>query len=1720
MKRITYSSLILFLFILSSNAFAQAPNFSTSSQTVCYNSAPGSVTVGIFITVATPLAASYIWVINGPSGAGCSAVTQTNAVPNGSIVVAGLSCCGTYTITKYAVNASGPYDQQIKYVLVECPSSSSLAISSQTICRGNSAILTGLGASSYSWTASASGGGTTTAVNPITVSPSVNATYTMNSSTAAGCALNPLVATVAVQVATIAVSPTSITACANSTISLTSTLAALSNTSVAAGTVTNSIIWYNPLNAQIGITRNIIATVIPGTYTAALTHTGSAGSCTSIATLQVFTTSTMPLTITASAASVCPGANVILTGNTGTVPTASSGYTWSATPATIPANFVGNPATRNPTATTIYSVNASYYGCSISGTIQVGMLSLTPTLVSSAPFSCPNRSITLSASGAVNYSFSAVTTTTTIIPNLINTNSTVSHTPTLAQLNYPIQYCVSGFAGGCSGTTCISVGLLTLTPTLTSLSGAFICPGSALTLSATGGTGSIFSFSTAPIGGPNVQIGAINTTPTRPHTIGSNPLLYPFNYTVSVDSAGCKGTSLLSVDILTINPVIVSSSSIGVCLGTQFTLTSSGGTGTSYTWTAPPTPTNPITAIGNKAIHSNTILPATYSVSVDSLGCKGSAQLTISELTISPQFTISPSSGSICPGSTVSLHASGGANTSFTFYAPYPTSPPSTVNIIPTINASVSTVATTPPNTPSLFPFSYTVSVDSGGCQGVGNLSIGMFVMAPQNLTLTTNPSSVCPNSQFILTATPANSLSAYNYTFYTPVAATSTVTNLTNAVLITAPSSASLFPRMYTILADSSNGSGGICTVAQNFQLNLLTLKNFSLIPNPPLVCAGQPVTLTAVGTNTNFSLYNYTYTAISPTANPIVSALPISVINPTTPSVYELTVDSAGCKTSNVPPIIASIGILPSLTFTPSATNNSVCAGLPSTITLTGGAPTNTYTWLQQLNTGTLTVGAIPSSSAISNPTTNATYTINAIDPSGCVGTNTIQIFIDPAAQISLSLSSSGTTLCPGSSVTLTALANINPSTFSWSPASGLNSTIGSSVISSPSLTTVYTATANNGFGCKGSSSYTVIVGNLPNLMVTPSASAVCVGFSSTLTAFGAQSYTWTGSTFTGSIPQQSISVLPGTYSLTGSNGGTCIDSSFVYTVVLAPNLNITYSQNTNTTCIVSNFNPKLSKPINLQAFGAGTYAWSPYDPATMTYSLGPQTTIRPHASTCYTLTGATSICSGSVVVCATVIPQFTMAVSPPLPAMCIGDSLKLNIVNISNLAVGPVSQFGYNWADPQPVSVYNPLSSSVIATPQSSATYSVEVTDSRGCISIPRLVTVTVFPRPLTAIAIPTINGVPTNTVCFVGPIPGPPDNVITLTGINTNVGLQFGIVPTYTWSSPYSPSSILTPGNNNVVTVSAPKRIINNSSIAVYTLQSGYNGIPGCSRFDTVSVRVIDCRPVSAVTTSLMFNTAEKNDTVCARQCITFINQTDTAAGGPQIYDWRFSGGSPSSSTLSIPTVCYNLPGKFNVILTVKNPYPIADGGSVRTGGQLNYVKVVDVPNVTITSPGQLAGDTIIRFGESIVLNASNALSYIWSPGYNISSLTNRKITVNPFKTTQYVLKGFNSGSCYSSDTLNVIVIDDCGEMYVPNAFSPNNDGHNDVLYLKGHCLQIFTFMIFNRWGEKIFETTDQKIGWDGFYKGSELNTGIYVYRVEGRNYEGKGYSAKGNITLIR
>lgn len=874
------------------------------------------------------------------------------------------------------------------------------------------------------------------------------------------------------------------------------------------------------------------------------------------------------------------------------------------------------------------------------------------------------------------------------------------------------------------------------------------------------------------------------------------------------------------------------------------------------------------------------------------------------------------------------------------------------------------------------------------------------------------------------------------------------------------------------------------------------------AVVPASQTVCAGSSATLTANASAAATLQWFNGATALGTAST--------EVVNPVATTVYSVIATIGSCTA------FATTTVVPINVLAPTAGSSafSVCPGSAVTLTANAGISGATYTWVAPPST---TISN--TSSAVDNPTSATTYTV-FVSSGTCNGQITVQVGMSTG--LSLTVAASAATVCPGQTTTLTATGATN---YTWSPAASLSTTSGSVTNASPNAATTYTVVGDNGAGCTGTANITINMGAGASIGVSATASAVCTGFTSTLTATGATSYTWTGTTLTTSIVQPSISVGPGTYTVLGSTGVGC-NSFSVITINQAPPLNVQVTQSSFTTCIANNYPISFSKPVTLNATGASQYNWAQCNPTYMTICIGPTITVRPPTSTCYTVTGSTAVCSGSAVVCVTVIPQFTMAVTPAQPIMCLGDSIKLTTTAIGTLAVLPIptatNANGYVWTEPAnapPPSLDNPLSGTVIAYPLNTCTYTFEIYDARACVSLPRLITVTVLPKPITAIAIPTINNVATNTVCFVGLSPGAPDNTLTLTGVNQNAGLPFGVVPTYTWSSGYlnppcNSQSILTPVNNNSVIVNAPCRL---PFLVTYSLISGYNGIPGCRRDDTVTIRGIDCRPVR----NIQFETATPNDTICTRTCVTFLNHTDTMAGLPQLYDWTFPGGAPATSTLTNPTICYNLPGVWNVILKVSNPYPIAAGGSTLIAYRNKYIKVVDIPNVTIVPPGQYISDTTIRFGQCVTLTGSGAKSYMWRPDYKLSNfLTVPVVTVCPQNTTQYILEGWNSSQCHSSDTIDVIVVEDCGEMFVPNAFSPNDDGANDVLYVRGECLETLTFMVFNRWGQKVFETTDKHIGWDGTFKGDIMNTGVFVYRLEGKDYDGKGYSLKGNVTLIR
>ncbi|HXB13810.1 MAG TPA: gliding motility-associated C-terminal domain-containing protein, partial [Bacteroidia bacterium] len=87
-------------------------------------------------------------------------------------------------------------------------------------------------------------------------------------------------------------------------------------------------------------------------------------------------------------------------------------------------------------------------------------------------------------------------------------------------------------------------------------------------------------------------------------------------------------------------------------------------------------------------------------------------------------------------------------------------------------------------------------------------------------------------------------------------------------------------------------------------------------------------------------------------------------------------------------------------------------------------------------------------------------------------------------------------------------------------------------------------------------------------------------------------------------------------------------------------------------------------------------------------------------------------------------------------------------------------------------------------------------------------------------------------------------------------------------------------------------------------------------------------------------------------------------------------------------------------------------------------------------------------------------------------------------------------------------------------FVPNAFSPNNDGQNDVLYVKSPCIKSMDFMIYDRWGNRVFESNNVNNGWDGMYNGQPMNTGTYVYYLDASMLDGSAIKKHGNISLVR
>ena len=156
--------------------------------------------------------------------------------------------------------------------------------------------------------------------------------------------------------------------------------------------------------------------------------------------------------------------------------------------------------------------------------------------------------------------------------------------------------------------------------------------------------------------------------------------------------------------------------------------------------------------------------------------------------------------------------------------------------------------------------------------------------------------------------------------------------------------------------------------------------------------------------------------------------------------------------------------------------------------------------------------------------------------------------------------------------------------------------------------------------------------------------------------------------------------------------------------------------------------------------------------------------------------------------------------------------------------------------------------------------------------------------------------------------------------------------------------------------------------------------------------------------------------------------------------------------------------------------------------------------------------ELGNDTIIGASDFITLNAGNPGAVIfWSTGDTTQSIlaaSNNRYWV-----------AVNQDGCVAYDTIFIDEYPPC-VLAVPTAFSPNADGANDVLFVRGQNFIEFELMIFNRWGEMVFTTNDNSLGWDGSYKGQPQAVDAYNYYLKGKCQDRSLTTSKGTVTLLR
>lgn len=1410
--------------------------------------------------------------------------------------------------------------------------------------------------------------------------------------------------------------------------------------------------------------------------------------------------------ITAVPGTICPGQSSILT-----APTGATGYTWE-------------PGGQNTQTISVAPGTQMTYTCYVGGvcgykqTLTKTVFLYTVPSVSinagAAITTCGTQTITLTGGGASTYSWSTGNTTTsfTVAPSGNTTYSVIGTS-----------------VNGCTNTAVSSVTVNTV-PSLTIASTSnTICNGSSTNLSVNGAS----TYTWSPAASLNASTGtAVTASPT-----------ITTNYTVVATAVnGCTNSAAYTV---TVNPKpTVSSTTTGsiICNGNSVTL---NGTGAStYAWTGgvtdgisfSPTITTTYTVIGTNAV----------------TGCTNSAVRTITVNT-PPTVSSTTSNSVICNGASVTLNGTGASTYTWTdgvsngvAFTPSTTVSYTvtgtaangctntavrtiTVNPLPTVGSSVSNSvicrgSSTTLNGTGANTYTWTGGVSNGAAfsptttttytvtgtdaNGCVNTSIRTITVNPiPTATASTAGTITCVTNTINLNS----SLSGQSYTWTAPSGSSISggTTNSQNAI--------GQGSGTYTLLVMSSAG----CTFTTTLAANINTTTPSASASGGTLTCAQTSTVL--VGGPTAGVTYSWTGPGI-------VGSNTVANITASVVGTYSLITTSTvnGCSSSSV--AIATVtNNLTTPTVTAGSSQTITCAA--PTVTLTGNATGgSTLSWSNGATTNTTTVGGA------------GIYTLTATNPAnGCFVTSTVQVAPSAGTPNGNVSAASNSITCSLTSASISITSTISPLTYSWT---------GPGTISSPtsSATTVssggtYTITITNTASC--SQSYPVVVptNTTPvsaSASIAPTASITCTSSSVTLssTPTGANySYSWSGpNIISGGTTANPIVGTTGNYSVTVTNTITgCANPTgsavvFVPTNTTAPTLSLSATSVT-TTC----GNPNTTVTVTSNSNPNTTYTWTA--PATGTISNTSINNPTIGGTGVFTV-AVTNTVNG----CVSSIGTVTLTPDVNLPTF----NLSSNTATITCAIPSPsvsltstVTPVSYSWS-PTPGSG----SSSANATFTATGNYTCTITNtSNGCSTSAAQV----------AVGINTV--IPSVTITPSASITCASNTVVLTSSVNPSTS-------TYTWSGPGIVGSV----NNSSITANA-------AGTYSLSITDPINGCINSSAFSTVGTNttaptlsisatnsVITCSNTSSTLTAISTLTdtptwatpsgAATNPviTTTAGDYTATVTDATNGCSTSQTITLTSSVISPNANAGAATVMPCNsstttLLGTSTTTDAVSYTWSGPNVGSIISGSNTATPTVTDTGVYTLTVTNLVTGCTATstvdvsqnnvtadftfdpQTGEApLTVNftntSTNANSFTWNFGNGSTSTIQDPSTVYNTEGTYTIVLVASSGLC-NDTAIKTIFVDEGFVIEIPNVFTPNEDGVNDLFHIKVKGVKSAEGYIYNRWGQLLYSWDALKNSWDGIASnGEKCPDATYYYIIKVIDKKDKEHLAPGYVLLIR